>query len=174
MHSNSKRSTTVDPALRGTELYPWDTGHDVVELQRILNAHGYKLRLDGDFGRVTEAAVMAFQQQHGLVMDGVVSAKTWVLLKHTLQPGSRMVHRGDTGEDVRKLQSMLQIWNYDLASDGIFGAKTEEIIIHFQERHHLKVTGEVDAVTWTLIWGSAPLPNPPKQTGWFFDGRRWW
>lgn len=53
---------------------------DVRALQRELVRWGYKLTPDGEFGKVTEAAVMHFQRKHGLQDDGVVGPKTWKLL----------------------------------------------------------------------------------------------
>jgi len=35
---------------------------------------------DGSFGAKTEAAIRAFQRSHGLVPDGIVGPKTWVIL----------------------------------------------------------------------------------------------
>jgi hypothetical protein len=51
------------------------TGDQVKDLQQ-------KLRVadDGAFGATTEAAVRTFQRNHGLVPDGIVGPKTWVLL----------------------------------------------------------------------------------------------
>lgn len=57
-------------------------GEAVKKLQQILNAKGYKLTEDGDFGSKTEAAVKAFQKANGLEVDGEVGPMTWgVLLK---------------------------------------------------------------------------------------------
>ena len=45
----------------------------------LMNA-GYSLDpygADGDFGKVTEAAVKRFQLDHGLTADGVIGEKTW-------------------------------------------------------------------------------------------------
>lgn len=35
---------------------------------------------DGVFGTATEAAVIAWQKNHGLTADGVVGEKTWLTL----------------------------------------------------------------------------------------------
>ena len=58
-------------------------GEIVKEMQRILERLGYDLGacgVDGDFGRMTEKAVKAFQKDHGLVVDGVVGLNTWKAL----------------------------------------------------------------------------------------------
>ncbi|MGH9156162.1 MAG: peptidoglycan-binding protein [Acidimicrobiales bacterium] len=55
-------------------------GDDVRRLQERLNAHGAQLRVDGDFGASTEAAVRAFQQAGGLGVDGKVGPRTWAAL----------------------------------------------------------------------------------------------
>ncbi len=52
-------------------------GAEVKELQKLL-----KITVDGDFGPATELAVMKFQGQKGLKVDGIVGAKTWEKLKY--------------------------------------------------------------------------------------------
>ena len=42
---------------------------------------GAKITIDGKFGAVTKAAVIAFQKVHGLTPDGIVGEKTRLLLK---------------------------------------------------------------------------------------------
>src|SRR3954468_17890419 len=48
----------------------------VGELRKLLNQLGASLEVDGDFGRDTEDAVIAFQEKHGLDADGVVGPLT--------------------------------------------------------------------------------------------------
>lgn len=55
-------------------------GAAVTRLQKALNASGAHLKVDGDFGRLTENAVKAFQKKHKLLTDGVVGPKTWAAL----------------------------------------------------------------------------------------------
>jgi len=57
-------------------------GPDVFSLQAALSAEGfYKANIDDDFGRITQAAVKAFQKSHGLVVDGKVGPITRAALK---------------------------------------------------------------------------------------------
>lgn len=53
------------------------TGPAVTLLQRDLNITGAHLKVDGDFGPDTEAAVRHFQSVSGLTVDGVVGPDTW-------------------------------------------------------------------------------------------------
>jgi peptidoglycan hydrolase-like protein with peptidoglycan-binding domain len=58
-----------------------DRGPEVAALQRALNAKAAAgLDADGDFGRATMAAVMAFQSAQGLAVDGVAGPKTLAAL----------------------------------------------------------------------------------------------
>lgn len=50
-------------------------GKDVVTLQRLLH-----LVQDGIFGKITREAVIVFQAEHKLKVDGVVGPKTWEAL----------------------------------------------------------------------------------------------
>lgn len=59
---------------------PYMTGADVKMAQERLNVHGYKVDNDGIYGRMTAAAVTAFQRVSGLVADGICGAKTWAAL----------------------------------------------------------------------------------------------
>jgi flagellum-specific peptidoglycan hydrolase FlgJ len=53
-------------------------GATVTMLQQRLTSAGYGVgKIDGIFGVKTFEAVKAYQAEHGLVVDGVVGAKTW-------------------------------------------------------------------------------------------------
>lgn len=63
-----------------------DKGPYVTLAQTELKQKGYDLGkwgIDGDFGRATESAVLAFQKNNGLVQDGVIGPRTWELLEST-------------------------------------------------------------------------------------------
>ena len=56
-------------------------GESVELLQELLNVNGYQVKVDGDFGVLTENAVREFQKANRLVVDGVVGSNTWKKLK---------------------------------------------------------------------------------------------
>lgn len=66
----------VKAARKSPILSLGDRGTDVMDLQKALNKHGALLLVDGEFGRNTLAAVMAFQAAQGLTPDGVIGEKT--------------------------------------------------------------------------------------------------
>lgn len=51
-------------------------GDDVRELQSILNRLGYGLKVDGIFGQNTKNAVIAFQRNANIRVDGIVGKET--------------------------------------------------------------------------------------------------
>lgn len=57
-----------------------DADKDVRRLQKLLVGNGYTLQVNGTFDDATERAVELFQEDQGLVRDGIVGAKTWAAL----------------------------------------------------------------------------------------------
>lgn len=69
----------VNPAVHSSRtLRKGCTGADVQEMQRALAEKGYlrKSEIDGDFGVITLGAVLAFQFENKLEIDGVCGVKT--------------------------------------------------------------------------------------------------
>ena len=56
-------------------------GEQVSQLQHLLISHGAKIVKDGDFGEMTEKAVIAYQKSANLIADGIVGVKTWRSLR---------------------------------------------------------------------------------------------
>lgn len=62
-------------------LYRGSFGDAVKELQELLVAKGFHVSIDSDFGSTTELAVMMFQKNNDLVVDGIVGKNTWQALR---------------------------------------------------------------------------------------------
>lgn len=58
-------------------------GQSVAALQELLGIVGHDVTIDGSFGATTRDAVERFQEAAGLVVDGVVGARTWTALRET-------------------------------------------------------------------------------------------
>jgi hypothetical protein len=81
-------SNVPDPAPADVAVYTsppntlrkGDVGVQVQTMQGRLNAHGATLKVDGEFGSVTEAALEDFQRKCGLVSDGICGPQSWAAL----------------------------------------------------------------------------------------------
>ncbi len=58
--------------------------------------------------------------------------------------GERLLQFGSRGDDVAALQRDLNVLNYDLDVDGIFGARTRDAVTRFEKRRGLKGDGIAD------------------------------
>ena len=79
---NDVGPTTTGPACEFAEntslpLERCDMGPAVAVVQSILQADGYEVGIDGNFGDQTLYALRAFQEAQGLTVDGVVGLQTW-------------------------------------------------------------------------------------------------
>jgi|TARA_R110000824_G_scaffold366730_2_gene555645 chitosanase len=70
-----------DAATRNLHLTtPAMTGNDVIALQRALSAEGYIVNIDGVFGPGLDGVLKAWQDENGLVADGVAGPATRIIL----------------------------------------------------------------------------------------------
>lgn len=63
-----------------------DRGEGVKKLQADYNKVGYKLVVDGIFGKATQSATEDFQREHKLAVDGVAGKNTLAKLADVLKP----------------------------------------------------------------------------------------
>jgi N-acetylmuramoyl-L-alanine amidase len=135
-----------------------DGGPAVAEVRSTLAALGLLPPVNGNgsaqvFDAAVEHAVRSFQQQRGLITDGVVGPTTYRALRDaTYQLGARplayMVSAPVSGDDVLHLQERLLELGYDAGrANGVFGAQTEAALRSFQRDWRLTVDGICGAET---------------------------
>ncbi|WP_331715478.1 peptidoglycan-binding domain-containing protein [Tessaracoccus coleopterorum] len=116
-------------------------------LQSLLNAvNSAGITADGVYGAKTKTAVIAFQKKQGLSGTGLMDDKTWGKLVPALRQGAN-------GGAVTALQTELKAAGQAVTVNGTFDAATRKAVSAFQTVHRIKVTGEVDALTWARLIG---------------------
>lgn len=66
--------------------------------------------------------------------------------------GSRLLYEGTVGQDVMRLQLILQSLGYDPGPiDGIFGPRTKNAVMRFQRDNGITVDGIVGPETMRVI-----------------------
>ncbi len=89
-----------------------DTGPNVVRLQKIINVIP-----DGKFGPHTEKAVMRFQLEKQLKVDGIVGSKTWHMLTMSKSSGEAIDEDSDINSQYFKTSYNQLIHKYYLSKD---------------------------------------------------------
>lgn len=169
----------------GTNLRIGSSGSDVLKMQRLLNVIGRQyhsipaLTEDHFFGYKTEQAVRIFQRLFALSDDGIIGVRTWNKIIDTYNdveglPGNAAPYPGkplivnSRGEGVLHMQKQLNRIRQSypsipaLQEDGIFGAKTREAVILFQQLFLLPAHGAIEENTWNAIEKAAGnLPSDP-------------
>lgn len=96
---------TATAVYAGQALKEGASGDDVLKVQKKLQSYGYYTSaLDGDFGPATLNAVIRFQADCGLTVDGIVGSETMRALER-FNPATFTPSRGSIGD--RKGQSIV-------------------------------------------------------------------
>ena len=128
-----------------------DRGKEVTDVQQRLHALGYELGnegLDGFLGPRSQLALRAFQQERGLLADGVLGANTWrELVEAGYALGDRLLYLrmpNFRGDDVLALQVKLNLFGFNAGPErGIFDTAVERALIDFQRNAGLQGDGIV-------------------------------
>lgn len=144
-----------------------DVGPAVAEISSTLTALGLLPASDrpGDhtvFDQAVEHAVRTFQQQRGLITDGVVGPATFRALRDATyhlggRPLAYLVSAPMTGDDVFALQEKLLELGYDAGrADGTFGPQIEKALRNFQRDYGLVPDGICGPATVRALRQLAP------------------
>ncbi len=128
-----------------------DRGKEVSDVQKRLHALGYELGnegLDGFLGPASQLALRAFQQQRGLLADGILGPNTWhELVEAGYGLGDRLLYLrvpNFRGDDVLALQVKLNLLGFNAGPErGIFDGPVESALIDFQRNAGLPSDGMV-------------------------------
>ena len=136
-----------------------DRGKEVSDVQKRLHALGYELGregIDGFFGPRSQVALKGFQQERGLLVDGVLGANAWrELVEAGYALGDRLLYLrmpAFRGDDVLALQVKLNLFGFNAGPErGIFDAGVERAVIEFQRNAGLPVDGIVGEATLSKL-----------------------
>jgi len=132
-----------------------DRGKEVLDVQTRLRGRGFELGregVDGFFGPSTELAVRSFQQERGLVVDGVVGANSWrELVEAGYALGDRLLYLREPpfrGDDVLALQVKLNLLGFNAGAErGVHDEDVERAVLDFQRNAGLPQDGIVGEST---------------------------
>ena len=134
------------------ELKKGDRGGTVLRVQNELYAQGYLAEEgDGRYGKATESAVSAFQQENGIEPTGVVDDETLNLLLY-----SETALRREAAQRLTGLKYMEEGEDADFAG----------VLAEFQRMNGLEATGELDEAT------SAALESDDAESKTMFVQKR--
>ena len=139
-----------------------DTGPAVAEVQSVLIGLGLLRQPAAEFDQPTDWAIREFQQNRGLVVDGIVGPETYAALQAArLRLGDRLLtYAGKllVGDDVATLQARLLELGYDVGRvDGVFGTQTEGALRGFQRDYGLVSDGVCGPATLRAFKQLGPL-----------------
>ena len=188
--SDNSSVVTMPPSQPPTEtptpyLKLGDNGDQVRQVQEKLRKLGFlKGSVDGDFGKDTEKAVIAFQEQYKLTPDGKVGSQTMTKLinaKATAKPNSSSstdkkgsskatdkpttkpsynentyLKLGSSGTQVKQMQErLIQLGYLSGSATGKFDAATEAAVRAFQRRNCDYEDGIAGAQTLKALYSSS-------------------
>ena len=127
------------------------TDFNVAAVQARLKTYGYYTgTVDGAWGNGTLRAVLKYQSDRGMTVDGVVGSGTASKLGITLYSVAKSggISKGKTSANVKAVQTALKnAGYYKSAVDGAWGKRTMCAVMHFQSASGLTVDGVVGSGT---------------------------
>jgi uncharacterized protein (TIGR02594 family) len=158
-----------------------DKGSVVSALQLALAKLGYQLRGTGYFGGATEAAVMDFQEQRGLEVDGEVGAETARALDRAVTGAPQSAERAPgqqppPGTDTRPLWVIEGLKWLNLREGQ--GAADNSAILNWAREEGGAIARDYkhDAIPWCALFANMVLTKvgiKGTETLWALDWDKW-
>lgn len=127
---------------------------DVRELQRRLKKAGLPVDVDGYFGRETEAAVIRFQNEHGLDSDGIAGPRTWGMLIGAPVP-----------EGPNQFETTLRRDDPDMLAQLAAAAEYRDLVVASAAQHDFPSSLIAGIASRESAWGLALKPKGCGGTG---------
>lgn len=135
------------------------SGQAVSRLQQALKNKGYFTypNITGYYGTITRDAVIRFQRDHGLAVDGIAGQQTQKALYEGSSSGyTGLLYFGMRSERVRDLQNALKARGYFKGTaTGYYGLITENAVIAFQIDHGLRIDGIAGPETQKALFNNS-------------------
>jgi hypothetical protein len=132
-------TASADASPKG--LHKGDHGRFVKLLQRNLNRAGFSTAVDGAFGPATKSSVMNFERWKHRRVDGIATRRDRRALRRSARFGTRRLHVGMEGRDVRGLQYHLGRTGYGTSVDGAFGPLTQAALERWEGAKGRRIDG---------------------------------
>ncbi|SDH41455.1 3D (Asp-Asp-Asp) domain-containing protein [Alteribacillus persepolensis] len=146
-------------SLGDKELSVGQESSQVEDIEELLVQKGFlnKAEQNGIFDDTTENAVKNYQEEHGLLIDGIAGPHTIGALT--------IVKEGDEGPLVETLQQRLETLGfYHHNVDGRFGPNTHEAVVSFQSSKDILVDGLAGPQTYAALENALYNDTPAKET----------
>ena len=133
-----------------------DAAAYVVMLQNRLQELGYLTSAaDGQYGQMTESAVLAFQETNGLTPTGIADDSTQSILYSTAAKQAP-VDTANQDSDAMRLQQKLIVWGFMVGgADGVVGDATKTAVAEFKEYIYAS-----NAALYAAYATPEPTPEP--------------
>ena len=130
-----------------------DAGAYVVMLQNRLQELGYLTSAaDGQFGSMTESAIISFQETNGLTPTGIADDSTQSLLYSSSAKSAPVEASEDS--DILRVQQALSRWGFLVGNvDGVAGDATETAVAEF--KNYIYETNRLAYAAY-----ASPTPEP--------------
>ena len=174
LYSNNAAKSSSPVAVVGVKLQSGNEGDAVRALQKRLKTLGYLTdSADGSYGEKTKAAVIAFQSNNGLKVDGIAGTGTLnaIFGQNALKAGESAfnggssgpasgdystLRPGDEGSAVTDMQYKLyELGYYSGKVNGIYSSLTSDAVRAFQSNNGLKVDGVAGRDTLKKMFSSS-------------------